>query len=97
MFNAYTKAINKKYTRRGSLFQEHLKRKLIKNEEYLQNLIVYVNTNPSKHNIENFSVYDFSSYKALISRKPTLLNRSSVIELFNDVDNFKYACHQKKN
>jgi len=96
MFNTYTKAINKRYNRRGSLFQEHLKRKQIENEEYLRNLITYVNTNPSKHDIGVFTEYNFSSYKALISKKPTLLKRDEVIELFNDSDNFKYVCNQNK-
>jgi len=96
MFNTYTKAINKKYNRKGSLFQEHLKRKLIKNEEYLINLITYINTNPTKHEIGDFSTYEFSSYKALISKRPTLLKREETIELFNDIENFKYVCSQNK-
>lgn len=33
LFNAYTKAINNKYGRTGSLFQEHLKRKRVTNEK----------------------------------------------------------------
>jgi REP element-mobilizing transposase RayT len=96
MFNTYTKAINKRHNRRGSLFQEHLKRKQIQNEEYLRNLIIYINTNPSKHGIEGFNEYSFSSYRALISKKPTLLKRNEVIELFDDVDNFKFVCNQNK-
>ena len=82
MFNAYTKAINKRYARRGSLFQEHLKRKEITNEEYLRNLIIYVNKNPSHHDITNFSEYKYSSYIKLTSYKPTILSRKVVINLF---------------
>ncbi|MCF6307802.1 MAG: transposase [Flavobacteriaceae bacterium] len=96
MFNTYTKAINKRHNRRGSLFQEHLKRKPIKNEGYLRNLIIYVNTNPTKHGIGDFSTYEFNSYKALISKKHTLLKRDETIELFDDVKNFKYVCSQNK-
>jgi len=96
LFNAYTKAFNKKYNRTGSLFQKHPKRILIKNETYLRNLIVYVNTNPSHHEIANFSEYKFSSYQALISSKPTLLNRNELIKLFDDLDNFKYVHQNKK-
>jgi len=96
MFNAYTKAINKRYARRGSLFQEHLKRKEITDEDYLRNLIIYVNTNPSHHGISNFSEYKYSSYTKLTSEKPTILSRKVVINLFEDVENFKYVHLQKK-
>ena len=96
LFNAYTKAFNKKYNRTGSLFQKHPKKIQIKNEEYLRNLIIYINTNPSHHNIANFSEYKFSSYQALLSNQPTLLERDNVIELFDTVENFKYTHQIKK-
>lgn len=44
MFNAYTKAINKRYKRRGCLFQEHLGRKRIMEEKYLIDATVYIRT-----------------------------------------------------
>ncbi len=96
LFNAYTKAFNKKYNRTGSLFQKHPKRIQIKNEEYLRNLIIYINTNPSHHNIADFSEYKFSSYQALTSNQPTLLERDNVIELFDTVENFEYVHQIKK-
>ena len=96
LFNAYTKAFNKKYARTGSLFQKHPKRILIKDEEYLRNLIVYINTNPGHHNIAEFATYKFSSYRALISTKPTLLQRNEVMVLFDDVENFTYMHQNKK-
>ena len=95
MLNAYTKAINKRYMRRGSLFQEHLKRIKITNENYLKNLIVYVNTNSSHHQFEDYTTYKYSSYKALISNQETALKRDEVIELFDDLSNFKYVLHIK--
>lgn len=91
MLNAYTKAINKRYLRRGSLFQEHLKRIKIIEERYLKNLITYVNTNPAHHQIQDYRTFVFSSYSALISNKKTLLKRNEVIQLFDDVDNFKHV------
>jgi len=95
MFNAYTKAFNKKYHRQGSLFQEHLKRIEITNESYLRNLIIYVNTNSNHHNIADFKDYPFSSYQALISNKETQISRNSVIELFDEVENLKYLLNNK--
>lgn len=96
MLNSYTKSINKRYNRRGSLFQEHLKRIKITEENYLKNLILYVNTNPSHHQIEDYRTYKHSSYRTLISQKKTLLERDFVIELFNNVENFKYMLQSKK-
>lgn len=96
MMNAYTKAINKRYNRRGSLFQEHLKRVKITEENYLRNLVVYVNSNATHHQIEDYKTYPHSSYSALISHQETLIKRDEVIELFSDVDNFKHVLHCKK-
>ncbi len=94
-FNAYTKAFNKKYDRTGSLFKKHPTKHSINTEDYWRNSILYVNTNPDHHGIAEFSTYNYSSYKALISQKPTLLKREEVINLFDDVENFKYI-HKAK-
>jgi REP element-mobilizing transposase RayT len=97
LFNAYTKAINKKYERSGSLFQEHLKRKEINTEEYLRQVIIYVHLNPASHRLtSNFENFPHSSYNSILSLKPTLLNRSEVVSLFEDVDNFKFNHRYKK-
>lgn len=96
LFNAYTKAINKKYLRTGSLFQEHLKRIKIDDETYLQNLIVYENTNATHHNISNFETYKYSSYLSLISTKETLLQRDKVLNLFENRENFKFLHLEKR-
>ena len=96
MFNAYTKAINKRYNRSGSLFQKHPKRIKIENMEYFRNLIIYVNTNPTHHGIAGFQKYKFSSYSGLISNKSTILKRKETIALFDDVENFKFVCKQQK-
>jgi putative transposase len=97
LFNAYTKAINKKYNRTGSLFQDRFKRIKIESTDYLQNLIIYTNTNSSHHDIENYITYPHSSYKALISDKSTLLEREFVISLFENKENFKYTLKTKKD
>ena len=95
LFNAYTKAYNKKYGRKGSLFQKHPKHILITNENYLRNLIVYVNCNPSHHNIENFNSYIHSSYLALLSNLPTKIKRKEVVELFDTKENLVFVLKNK--
>ena len=89
LFNAYTKAFNKKYNREGSLFKVRFKRERITTEDYLRNVIVYIHLNPVKHKFkDDFKEYKFSSFSSIISEKPTLLFRKEVIELFNDKENF---------
>ena len=95
-FNAYAKAFNKRYDRNGSLFKDRFSRKRIDNEAYLKELILYIHLNPVHHGfIENFETYSHSSYKSLISDKPTLLDRDFVLVLFDDIENFKWV-HRSK-
>jgi putative transposase len=96
LFNAYTKSINKKYHRNSSLFQRSFKRKLIDNEAYFKNLIIYIHNNPVKHKIcESAIDYAWSSYLTCISDKSTKLKRNEVISWFNDVTNFRIVHNQK--
>ncbi|WP_439130164.1 transposase [Polaribacter sp.] len=96
LFNAYAQAINKKYNRHGSLFEAPFKRKQIKNEKYLKNLILYIHNNPIQHNfVEKLSSYKWSSYNSIISEKKTLIERKKVIDYFNDKQNL-IDTHQQK-
>lgn len=96
-FNAYAKAINKKYGRKGSLFQRKFQRKRIDSEDYLRKLVVYINLNPVIHGFcKNYKDYKHSSYKALVSDRPTSLDRAFVIDLFDDRENFKYSLDLRK-
>jgi putative transposase len=90
LFNAYAKGINKTYGRTSSLFQKKFKRKLIDNEVYFKNLVIYIHNNPVNHNIcENAVDYAWSSYLTCISNKLTKLKRDEVINYFDNLNNFK--------
>ncbi|BAX81983.1 hypothetical protein [Labilibaculum antarcticum] len=92
-FNAYTKYINQRNNRHGSLFERPFKRKLINNESYLNNVLVYIHQNPVHHGFcEHPIEYGWSSYLGCISSKPTKIRREAVIKWFSDRENFKY-CH----
>jgi len=96
-FNSYTKSFNKMHGRRGSLFSPNFKQKSIEQDRYLQQLIIYIHLNSVKHNVDtNFIKFPYSSYNSIVSQKSTLIMRDEVIELFNDIENFKYI-HQTKN
>ena len=90
-FNSYTKSINKKYDRTGSLFQKPFKRIRIAEEKYLLSLVVYIHTNPEKHNIcNNFENYPYSSYNLFKNKEETIINTQEVIGWFNNYINFKF-------
>ena len=98
LFNAYTKAFNKKYNRHGGLFERPFRRKSIEEDSYFQNLVAYIHNNPVHHNIcEHPLHYPWSSYTTCLSDKPTKLKRKEVIALFDDIENFKYVHELKRN
>ncbi|WP_242927911.1 transposase [Pontibacter vulgaris] len=87
LFNAYTKAINKRYNRTGSLFQERFRRKEITSELYFTRLIYYIHFNPQHHGlIDNFSDWPYSSYHSILSKSKTLLHRDDVLKWFSSRD-----------
>ena len=92
LFNAYTKAVNKKYERTGSLFQRPFKRKKVGDEKYLKQLIIYIHQNPQKHKVsKNFADYRFSSYQSFSNSHYTFVKRDEVLQLFGDAENFEVA------
>ncbi len=94
LFNSYAQAINKQQNRKGSLFYNRFKRKEIKDENYLTKLIHYLHYNPVQSGLSDKPItWEYSSYQALVSNKPTLIQRKKVIELFGGVDNFIF-CHK---
>ncbi|WP_395048107.1 transposase [Flavobacterium sp.] len=98
LFNAYTKAFNKSYNRHGSLFERPFRRKEINHNKYFQNVIAYIHNNPVHHNICDHPLnYPWSSYITCLSDKPTKLRRKEVIEIFEDIENFKYVHELKSN
>jgi len=94
MFNAYAQAINKRYSRTGSLFEKPFERKRITNEDYLRQVILYIHHNPIHHSfsisIEN---YKWSSYRSILSTSASKIKREEIIQLFESPENFIY-CHE---
>ena len=95
---SYSKAFNKFYGRKGSLFAENLKRIEISNEEYLTNMIRYIHFNPVLHGFaRRASEWRYSSYWVYFSNNRSLLERTEVYQWFGGVDEFKdfYRAIQK--
>jgi putative transposase len=95
-FNAYSKAINKRYSRKGSLFYESFNRKRVKDDRYLKNLIVYIHQNPMNSKFaDKIMDWKYSSYDTILRNKASFIYSKNVIKLFEDEANFVY-CHKKQ-
>ncbi|HAF30689.1 MAG TPA: hypothetical protein DCG75_16730 [Bacteroidales bacterium] len=95
-FSSYTQSFNKVNGRKGSLFYKNFKRKRITTEKYLKQVIVYIHLNPVYHGFTNeVGMWKYSSYNAICSSKPTLINKEEILTLFDDASNFK-AYHLSK-
>lgn len=89
MFNAYAQAINKRYSRSGSIFEKPFERKRIGDEDYLRQTILYIHNNPVHHGfVKNTEDYKWSSYNAILSSSLSRIKRKEVIDLFDTRDNF---------
>ena len=91
VFNSYSQAFNKENNRHGALIESPFKRKLITDENYLRQCIIYIHQNPT---FDDFTTYPYSSYTEILSSSETFIKRAEVIELFEDKENF-IVCHQK--
>jgi hypothetical protein len=92
----YTKAINKKYSRSGHLFEGRYSRRIIQMDDYFFQLIQYIHKNPQTHGVvTNFQVWPFSSYQAYVN-----LDVKSIVYkgVFNDEDlyNTILGMHEEK-
>jgi REP element-mobilizing transposase RayT len=89
LFQAYTRAINKRYQRTGALFETPFKRIEVKDNSYLSALIAYIHKNPDKHKVgKDFKTYKHSSYRSIISNGSTKLERGKVLDWFGGREEF---------
>ncbi len=95
LFSAYAQAFNKSCGRKGSLFSQNFKHKKIASDDYLTTVIRYIHFNPVRHGFtKSVEEWPHSSYHAILSDKPTSLNRKAVLDWFGDKENF-IKCHRE--
>ncbi len=93
-FIAYARAFNKATQRTGALFERPFGRKPVDSQRYLLTLITYIHHNPQKHGFAaDFRDWPWSSYGAMLSPKPTKINRDEVLAWYNGRFPF-IAAHQ---
>ncbi len=87
--NAYTKAFNKKYDRKGKLFMDSLNRKLIHTDDYFSKIIHYIHANAVQHGISSeIKDWRYSSFIELSHPGTTWLAKESVWERFGGLEGF---------
>lgn len=81
---SYTKAINKRFSRVGALFQGQFQAKPIQHYNHLLNLCLYIHANPVKDGLVAVpETWEFSNYLEWLNlRAGTLVNREFVSENF---------------
>ena len=90
LFNAYTKAYNKVYKRRGSLFTRAFRRKEITSDSYLTTIIHYIHANPVHHGFDKSLIHwPWSSYHELANDTSTWLDRAFVVDWFGNVEKLR--------
>lgn len=83
-------AYNKENSRVGSLFQRPFKRALIESEDYLQQVVMYIHTNPQHHGVvDDFRKYRWTSYHTILHSKPTVIQREMVLSWFGGEQGFR--------
>ena len=94
-FISYAKAINKKYSRVGSLFQGRYKCSEIDSDSYYTRIITYIHQNPVSGEMKTpIDKYKFSSYSSyLLPQKSSVLKTEEVLDWFGGLEEF-INCHQ---
>ena len=84
---AYTMYFNKKYKRRGPLFESRYRASIINRDEYLQHISRYIHLNP-----EGYSKWEFSSLPYYLkNKKAGWVRPNRILDLFssqNEYSNF---------
>jgi putative transposase len=87
--NAYAKAINKRFGRRGGLFEHGMKRPVIDNEPYFLTTLKYIHYNPIHHGfVDELESWTYSSYHAYLNHDKKGLFKTEVFQRFGDFQAF---------
>ncbi|OLY90868.1 REP element-mobilizing transposase RayT [Cnuella takakiae] len=88
--NAYSKAFNKMYSRKGSLFTDYLRRIAITNDQQLAATLFYIHRNPVHHGCcQHLDSWDWSSYQEYQNRQYVLISPAFVQQFFGTLGAFK--------
>jgi REP element-mobilizing transposase RayT len=87
--NAYAKAFNKMYERKGSLFMNYLRRVAIDGEHQLGNTVFYIHKNPVHHCFAKvIGDWRWTSYKEYMCDRWFMVDSKEVMDWFGTKENF---------
>lgn len=87
--NGYAQAINEQFNRKGGLFLNNLKRKIVPTDGYFTALIHYIHFNPVHHGFcKELNDWAYSSYHVFLLEKMTRLEREEVLNWFGNKDQY---------
>ncbi len=91
-FNEYTKTVNQRHQRTGKLLAEHFGRIEVSDANYFARLVTYIHRNPQRHGfVADFRSWRWSSYVAMCSLGPTLVERAEVLNWYGGLQEFENA------
>jgi len=99
LFNSYTRYVNTKMNRSGTLFEGTFKRIEISDDNHFNHIVCYIHRNPIHHRItRNYSEYLYSSYREFIDdiKDDFFLNKQKVLDDFGGKQNFIKAHEEFK-
>jgi putative transposase len=89
LFDAYAKAVNKRYKRTGGLFETPFRRIRVRDDHYLKELVRYIHYNPVKHGfVAAISDYNWSSLSEIITSYESSTSCKNVVGLFGSLKKF---------
>lgn len=98
IFNSYTKAINKKYGRSGTLFGGKFLSILVDKENYLIHLCRYIHRNPVEAKlVKDILDWKYSNYHEWIGiRKGKLFDKEFILERFGSLKSYQDFVEDEK-
>lgn len=92
LFSTYSIYFNVKYKRHGSLFERPFKRKLIRDEYYFKQVLIYIHSNPIHHSFcKHLSIYhDYVSTNLCENQKEIISTYFENLENFKFVHNLRF-------
>jgi REP-associated tyrosine transposase len=93
---SYANAYNKRFSRKGNLFQSPFRRVEIKEDSHLQQAIIYVHANAQKHKfIKDFKDHRYNSYWEIIKGDCSNVQINEVLHFFGGKEQF-IKIHQQQ-
>ncbi len=88
-FISYSKAINKRYSRVGHLFQGRYKLQEVNDDAYFTRILIYIHQNPLVAKmVTSMGDYNYSSYGSYLSTKSSMIKREEVLDWFGGLEEF---------